>query len=170
MSEEPPKSDSLGLDLVKQLQNQGLSKEEAIVVARHRRGATEQLESGFSKVNRNPWNIVAQALTLGFFCLGSWLLWALLHLPKMMENSVKPELQPAFTKFLVMLCLDHSCLMIPPALAGVYCAYVWSKKSLRDCPWTGFFAVTVATLILFGSTIAIGLQLPVVSFMNQPKP
>jgi len=153
-------------DSVVQLQSKGLSSEESFLIATRRAGTPAQLEPEFAKVNRNPLNQILHGVILIFFALGCWFLWALLHFPQMMERASQGRPLPAFTRFIVDLCLDHSFIAVPPVLAAVYCAYIWIRKANQGCSWIGFFAVTMATLFLLTLQILVALLLPLIDFMN----
>ena len=150
-------------DSMAQLQTKGLSGEESFLIATRRAGTPAQLEPEFAKINRSPWNMVIQGLILVFLSINCWFLWGILHLPRMMSHATQGRLLPAFTQFVVGL---SSYLAAPPILAAVYCAYVWTRKSLRGSSWIGFFAVTMAILILLTLPIFIAVLLPVIDFMN----
>jgi hypothetical protein len=150
-------------DSVVQLQTKGLSSEESFLVATHRVGNPEKLEPEFAKVNRNPLNLVIHGLILVFFSIGCWLLWGLLHLPQMTVVATKGLALPAFTQFVVGC---GSYLAVPPLLAALYCAYVWIRKSKGRSSWMGFFATTMAVLVLLTLPTLIAVMLPVINFMN----
>jgi len=150
-------------DSVLQLQSKGLSSEESFLVATHRVGSPETLEPEFAKVNRNPWNMIIHGLILVFFSIGCWLLWGLLHLPPMMSVSMPGGGLPAFTRFAVDC---GAYLAVPPLLAVVYCGYVWILKSKGKSSWMGFFATTMAGLLLLTLPTLIAALLPVIAFMQ----
>jgi hypothetical protein len=151
-------------DSVVQLQTKGLSSEESFLIATHRVGSPAKLEPEFAKVNRNPLNKILHGLILIFFSVGCWFLWGILHFPQMMGHALQGRPLPAFTQFVVSC---GSYFAVPPLLAAVYCAYVWMRKSLRGSSWIGFFAVTMATLILLALPTFIAVFLPMIDFMNQ---
>lgn len=150
-------------DSVVQLQTKGLSSEESFLVATYRVGSPEKLEPEFAKVNRNPWNMIVHGFVLVFFSIGCWLLWGLLHLPQMMSVSMHGGGLPAFTRFAVDC---GSYLAVPPLLAAVYCGYVWILKSKGTSSWMGFFATTMAGLVLLTLPTLIAVLLPVIAFMQ----
>ena len=159
-------------DSVVQLQTKGLSSEESFLLATHRVGSAEKLEPEFAKVNRSPWNLILHGLVLLFFSVCCWFLWAISTFPQMMAQAlqalqVKSGLQglhlPGLSQ-LVMNC--GSYLAVPPVLAAVYCAYVWKRKSLRGRSWIGFFAVTMAILILLALPILAGVFVALIGFLN----
>jgi hypothetical protein len=150
-------------DSVIQLQSKGLSSEESFLVATHRVGSPEKLEPEFAKVNRNPWNMIIHGFVLVFFSIGCWLLWGLLHLPQMMSVSMPGGGLPAFTRFAVD-CGFY--LAVPPLLAAVYCGYVWILKCKGKSSWMGFFATTMAVLVLLTLPTLIAVLLPVIFFMQ----
>lgn len=154
-------------DSVVQLQTKGLSSEESFFVATHRVGNPEKLEPEFAKVNRNPLNLVIHGLILVFFSLGCFSLWGVLHLPWMMHRALQDNQLPAFTVFAVAC---GSYLAVPPLLAAVYCVYVWMRKSKVKGSWMGFFATTMAVLVLLTLPALIAVLLPVIAFMHQLIP
>lgn len=153
-------------DSVGQLQTKGLSSEESFLIATRRAGTPAQLEPEFAKINHRPWNIIVQGLILVFFSVCCWFLWGILHFPKMMNLASQGRPLPAFTVFMVDLFLDHLLITVPPLLAVFYCAYIWTRKSFRGSSWIGFFAATMAALILLTMPIMIAVLLPVIVFMN----
>jgi hypothetical protein len=138
-------------DSVVQLEGKGLSSEESFLVATRRVGSAEKLEPEFAKVNRNPLNLIIHGLILAFFSIGCWFLWGLLQLP-------------AFT---VLVVGFMPYLIAPPVLAAAYCAYVWFWKSGGRSSWIGFFATTMAVLVLLTLPTLIAVLLPMIAFMNQ---
>jgi hypothetical protein len=152
-------------DSVVQLEGKGLSSEESFLVATHRVGSVEKLEPEFAKVNRNPLNLIIHGLILAFFSIGCWFLWGLLHFPNMVWAATRGTMQlPAFT---VLLVGFMPYLIVPPVLAAVYCVYVWFWKSRVSNSWIGFFATTMAVLVLLTLPTLIAVLLPIIAFMNQ---
>jgi len=150
-------------DSAMSLQGQGLSSEESFLIATRRVGNVENLEPEFAKVNRNSWNLISHGLILVFFSLGCWLLWALLHFPAMVSAAMRGGVLPAFTRFAVDC---GSYLAVPPLLAAVYCGYVWLLKSKGSSSWMGFFATTMAVLVLLTLPTLFAVLLPVIAFMQ----
>lgn len=150
-------------DSVVQLQSKGLSSEESFLIATHRAGSPEKLEPEFAKVNRNPLNLIIHGLILAFFSLGCFFLWGLLRMPQMMVGPMRRMVLPAFTQFVVGW---ESYLALPPLLAAVYCGYVGMRKAKGKSSWVGFFATTMAVLVLLTLPTLIAVLLPVISFMN----
>jgi hypothetical protein len=154
-------------DSVVKLQEKGLSSEESFLVATHRVGSPENLEPEFAKVNRNPWNMIIHGLILAFFSILCWFLWGTLQLPRMlgaiMARATGHGDLPAFTR--MMMGCGHY-MVVPPLLAAGYCVYVWSRKSPTRNSWTGFFATTMAVLLLLILPTMIAVMLPVINFMN----
>ena len=154
-------------DSVTKLHSQGLSEEESFLIAIRRVGSIGKLEPEFAKVNRNRRSIIAHGLVLAFFSIGCLFLWWVLLVPQMMEGMlVKMSAQPlpAFSR-LVMGC--GSFLYVPPLLAAAYCIYVWIRKSRPTSSWMGFFATTVAILVLLTLLTVFAGLLPVIAFLNQ---
>lgn len=152
-------------DSMGQLQCKGLSSEESFLVATHRVGSPAKLEPEFAKVNRSPLNAIIHGLILIFFSVGCWFLWAITQVTHMMAGASarRGRLLPAFSQ-LVIDC--GPWLAVPPLLAAVYCIYIWMQKSHRRNSWAGFFAVTMAILILLAMPILIAAFLPLIDFIN----
>ncbi len=150
-------------DSMSQLEMKGLSSEESFIVATHRVGTPEKLEPEFAKVNRKPLSWIIQGLVLGFFSVGCWILWGLLHFPQMMIGR-SGRVLPAFTR-LIVDC--GSYWMAPPLIAAGYLAYIWINKSVARHSWMGFFAALMAALILLTLPTLLAVLLPVVDFMNR---
>jgi hypothetical protein len=153
-------------DSMAQLQTKGLSGEESFLIATHRVGTPTQLEPEFAKMNRSPLNAIIHGLILIFFSVACWFLWGVTCLPQMMAHLSARQGRPvpAFSQ-LVIAC--GPWLIVPPLLAAAYCVYVWMQKSHRRNSWAGFFAVTMAILILLALPILIGAFLPVIDLLNQ---
>jgi hypothetical protein len=150
-------------DSVVQLQTKGLSSEESFLVATHRVGSAEKLEPEFAKINRSPLNMIIHGLVLVFFSVSCFFLWGLLHLPQAMAVATRGRALPGFTQFVASW---ESYLAVPPLLALIYCSFVWIRKSNGKSSWMGFFATTMAVLVLLTLPTLIGILLPVISFMN----
>jgi hypothetical protein len=151
-------------DSVVQLEGKGLSAEESFLVATHRVGSVEKLEPEFAKVNRNPRQLIVPSLILLFFSVGCWLLWGLLHFPDMVMAATKGEMfLPAFTKLVVEL---RAYLVVPPVLAAAYLVCAWFWKSKNRSSWVGFFASTIAALVLLTLPILIAVLLPMIAFIH----
>ena len=148
-------------DSVTRLQSQGLSEEESFLIAIRRVGSIGKLEPEFAKVNRNWLNLVIHGLILIFFSLVCWFLWGTLKLPAMMSASGARS--PAFTRLMIDC---GSYLAVPPLLALVYCGYVWVRRSNAQNSWLGFFATTMAVLMLMTIPTVIAVFLPVINFMD----
>ncbi|MGH7994682.1 MAG: permease prefix domain 1-containing protein [Limisphaerales bacterium] len=150
-------------DSVMQLQTKGLSPEESFLIATHRVGSPARLEPEFGKVNRNPMNNILHGLILTFFSAGCWFLWAILHLPHVMEHALQGRHLPAFTIFVVGC---GSYWAVPPLLAAGYCLYVWTRSNSGRSSWMGFFATTAAILFLLTLHTLVAILLPIIQFMN----
>jgi len=161
-------------DSVVHLQTKGLSSEESFLVATHRVGNPALLEPEFAKINRNPWNSIVHGLILIFFSAVCWLVWATLHLPGRTMQGIMARagliskatgfgLQPGFTQ--MMVTFSHF-MYIPPLLALAYCLYVWFRKPSTKNSWTGFFAITTATLIFILLPTVVAILLPVIVVLN----
>jgi hypothetical protein len=153
-------------DSVVHLEMKGLSAEESFLIATHRVGSPGRLEPEFAKVNHRPLNLFIHGLIWLFLSLGCWFLWVILHFPQMMTSRSGLTL-PAFTRFVVGL---ESYLVLPPLLAAVYCGWIWVRRSSGSHSWVGFFASTIAVLLLLALPTLIAVFLPVIAFINQSVP
>jgi hypothetical protein len=161
-------------DSVTRLNGQGLSEEEAFLIAIRRVGSVAKLEPEYAKQNRNWGNPIVHGLILAFFTAGCWFLWGTLHLPRMMQRmmakagGVDPDtgygLFPLFTQMMISI---QSFMLVPPVFALVYCFYVWFRKSPVTRPWMGFFAATAATLIFMTLPTLVAVLLPLIDIMNR---
>ena len=151
-------------DSVTNLQSHGLSEEESFLIAIRRVGSVGKLEPEFAKVNWNWLNMILHGLILILFSTICWLFWGILHLPQMLVAALHGRPLPAFTR-LVVSCGDF--LVVPPLIALVYCVYVWTRKGDAKTSWMGFFAATMAVLMLITVPTLIAVLLPVIDFINQ---
>ena len=148
-------------DSVARLQEAQLSEEEAFMVATHRIGSLEQLETEFAKINRNPMNKLIHGLILLFFSAGCWFLVALLVASEHLTRTVMANQPlPAFTVF----CqgLRPVIFYVLPALALIWCVIVWVRKTENRNSWQGFFAITASVIMLASFPIIIAVFIPMV--------
>ena len=148
-------------DSVNQLQTQGLSAEESFMVATKRVGTVEKLEPEFEKVNRSPKLILIHALIFLSFCVGCWFLWGMLKIATMTHIGGQPL--PLFT---VMLADHKSWLILPPAVAAVYCLWVTLRRNQGRTSWIGFFACTAGALVLLSFPVIVAVVLPLINGLN----
>jgi hypothetical protein len=150
---------------VNQFQGKGLTSEESFLIATHRAGSPAKLEPEFAKINRSPLNTIVHGIILVFFSISCWFLWGITHIPQMMAGASVRQGQslPQFSQFIME---SGSWLAVPPVLAAIYCIYVWTQKSRRRNPWIGFFATTMAVLILLALPTIVAALLPVVAVVN----
>ena len=80
-----------------------------------------------------------------------------------MEAAMHGGKLPAFSRMIID-CGPY--LAVAPLMAAVYCGYVWIRKSKGKSSWMGFFATTMAVLILLTLPILFAILLPVVAFME----
>jgi len=147
-------------DSVARLQEAQLSEEEAFMVATHRIGSLEQLETEFGKINRNPMNKLIHGLILLFFSVGCWFLWALLMASDHLTRTImRNQPLPAFTQFCLGL---QPVLFVLPALALIWCVIVWVRKTESRNSWQGFFAISASVTILAAFPIIMAVFLPIV--------
>ncbi len=107
-------------------------------------------------------NKLIHALVLAFFGIGCWFLWGLLTVTGNAWASMGQQL-PAFTR----LCLGLRPLMaVLPLLALGYCLFVWLRRADTRTPWVGFFATTMASLVLVMLPILIAAYLPLVHMLH----
>ena len=69
---------------------------------------------------------------------------------------------PAFTR---LLWNFMPYWYVPPLIAAVYCAIVWTRKSGKYS-WFAFFSVATAFLFIWLIPILIANQLPLIDFLN----
>jgi amino acid transporter len=67
----------------------------------------------------------------------------------------------------MIVAFGSSFLVLPPLLALVYCVFIWLRKTNMKCSWIGFFATTIAVLILIALPTLMAVFLPVIDFMNR---
>jgi hypothetical protein len=151
-------------DAVAQLQGAALTEEEAFIIATHRIGSVEQLESEFEKVNRNPMNKIIHGLVLVFFSIGCWFLWGLLTASEnCMMGLFRSQPLPAFTR----LCLEcRPVFYALPVLALAWCVFVWLRTTESRNSWVGFFAVSASVIMLAVFPTVIAMYLPVVQALQ----
>jgi len=166
-SENVTEMESHVRDSVSKLQCQGLSEEESFLIAIRRVGSVGKLEPEFAKVNRNPRNIIAHGVVLLVFSVGCFFLWALLRIPLFLQGTLAKlggHRLPAFTQ----MVMDYgSFLYLPPLVAAAYCVYVWFRKSRGTGSWMGFFATTVAVLVLLTLPTVFAALLTVVQILQE---
>jgi len=150
-------------DSVTKLHSQGLSEEEAFLIAIRRVGSVGKLKTEFGKVNRSPRNWIIHGIILAFFSLGCWFLWATLKVAVMTGISTGGQL-PVFTLLLIGL---KDLLAVPPVIAAIYCGFVLLRKENSRNSWVGFFAATAGFLILFALPVAVAVYLPLINCLNR---
>ena len=91
-------------------------------------------------------NKLAHGLVTAAFATSCWLLWVIFLLIENAAVHLMGGTQlPAFAR----LCFNlRPLLWMLPAVAAVYCVFVWVRKSDGQKTWVGFFATTVYALIL----------------------
>ncbi len=148
-------------DAVERLQGQELSEEEAFMIATHRIGSVEQLETEYEKINRNPMNKIAHGLVLVFFSIACWFLWALLTMvARLMPHLLDGGNLPGFTRF----CLElRPALYVLPLLALVWCVIVWFRKAESRDSWVRFFALSTSMVIFATFPTLVAIYLPLVA-------
>ncbi len=107
-------------------------------------------------------NKIAHVIILGFFALGCWFLWGLLHI----SGSVPMEghVLPAYTRL---------CLGVGPSLltglaiaAGLYCVWVCVRKAGGPASWVAFLSTTTAILSFTMLLVVLAAYLPLMSALN----
>jgi hypothetical protein len=110
-------------------------------------------------------NKTIHGLIAAFFGIACCFLWGILSLASMLMVRASDH-APAFTQ----LCVGWKPLLVVLPLVGViYCVYVWIRKNDGRCTWQGFFAGTMATLMLVMLPTLIACWLPVVQFIELSK-
>ena len=178
-SENLSELESHARDSVAMLQSKGLAPDEAFLIGTRRAGSAAELEMEFAKENGGQgWrynvqrnlhlylNRIIHVFVLLYFTLGCWLLWGTLRVSEML-TAISLRLHssgpPAFTRFLQGLM---PYWYIPPALAAVYCGYIWTRKLDARNSWFGYFAVATGCLVLLAFPTLIAAGLPVVNILN----
>ena len=100
-----------------------------------------------------------------FFGIACWFLWAMLSLSASLMVRVSDH-APVFTELCVGL---RPLLWVLPIVGAMYCLYVWIRKNDGRCSWQGYFACTMATLVLLMLPTLIACWLPVVQFIELNK-
>jgi hypothetical protein len=104
---------------------------------------------------------VIHAFILAVFGFGCWWAWAMLSLAPHVRHG--NDVLPAFTIFCNQI---RPAVLVLPALAAVYCVWVWCRKSDRVPSWVGFFAVTTGTLVLVMCPTMVAAYLPLLQQVN----
>jgi hypothetical protein len=149
-------------DSVGQLQSHGLSAEESFLIATRRVGSMEKLEGEFAKVNPSPLNKIIHGVILVCFGWACLCLWGMVNLT-FNTYAHMGRLLPAFTQFIYEL---RSLFWLLPALAAVYCLFVWFRKNSRRHSWVGFFAVMAGVLVVISFSTVLAVWLPLLDFIN----
>jgi len=91
-------------------------------------------------------NKVIHGLIAAVFGIACWFLSAWLTMSGVfMHRVLSGDQIPAFT----VLCLNlRPLLVILPLLAAGYCVSVWIRRDRAGATWQGFFASTMAVLVL----------------------
>ena len=164
-------------DSVVALQSKGLSPDEAFLIGTRRVGSPAVLEAEFSKENggqgwrsklkRNLYlylNRIIHVFVLLYFTLGCWLLWGTLRVGQLITFRLQDPPPPAFSRLFFGLM---PFWYVPPALAALYCGFVWVRRTGERNVWFGFFAVTTAGLLLLAFPTLIAAGLPIIDFLNR---
>jgi hypothetical protein len=150
-------------DSVEQLQIKGLTVEESFWIAVQRAGTPTQLGPEFGKINRNWWNILAHVLILALFSVSCWFLWGLTRYPEMMTRGRTELYNPAFSRFIADC---NIYLIVPPALAAVYCGLVCFRRSMSRKSWVAFLATNMSILLVLMLVVVIAVFLPVIAYFQ----
>lgn len=162
------------------LQGRGLSVEESFLIGARRVGSAAALEREFAAENggrgwRNVLrrlsyrylNKVIHALVLLYFTIGCFFLWGVLQVGRMaagLNARLTLGAQPGFTRLCFALM---PYWWVPPALALLYCSFVWTRRNRGRSTWFGFFALTTAALLLLALPALVGAGLPLIDFLNR---
>jgi hypothetical protein len=167
-------------DSVASLQSKGLSAEESFLIGARRVGSASALEREFAAENggrgwRNVLrrlsyrylNKVVHALVLLYFTTGCFLLWGVLQVGRMAASvnaRVTHGAQPGFTQLGLGLM---PYWWVPPALALLYCGFVWTRPACGRSTWFGFFAIATAALLLLALPALVAAGLPLIDYLNR---
>jgi hypothetical protein len=108
-------------------------------------------------------NKVAHAAILGFFALGCWFLWGLLHVSGAV--LLGGHALPAYTR--LCLGLGPSVLTALVVVAALYCIWVWVRKADGRTSWVAFLSTTTAVLNFTMLLVIVAAYLPLMSAFNQ---
>ena len=106
-------------------------------------------------------NKLLHAVILVVFCIACSLVWLLMKLPLLLGPG-RPL--PGFTQLCVNL---RPVMILMPAVAALYCLWIWCRKAAKLPSWIGFFAVTMGILVLTTLSAAIAAYLPLYDSLNQ---
>jgi hypothetical protein len=110
-------------------------------------------------------NKVIHGLIAVVFGTACWFLWVWLTVSaRFMQRVLSGEQIPAFTILVLNL---RPLLVILPILTGVYCLFVWFRRDITRATWQGFFASTMAVLILVLLPCLLAVWLPVLSMIEK---
>jgi len=173
-------------DSVSVLQTKGLTADEAFMIGTRRIGAPGALEGQFAAENGGRgWrhtlrqlvhkyqNRVLHLLILAYFTFGCWLLWGCLKVSQMILPAaarahrlaqVDFTSAPAFSRLFWGLM---PYWYVPPIVAAIYCAVIWTSKRANRASWFAFFSITTAFLFILLIPILIASQLPFIQFLNE---
>jgi hypothetical protein len=109
-------------------------------------------------MNKIIHGLIALFLSLACLCL-----WGMLNIIShtMLRVAAHP---PGFTQLCVEL---RPLIFVLPALAVIYCVYVWLGKKSIQHSWMPFFAAAMGSLVLVGLPVIIAAWLPVIQFIEQ---
>jgi hypothetical protein len=106
-------------------------------------------------------NKVIHGLIAAVFGIGCWFLWAWLTMSAgFFQHVLTREHLPAFTILVLNL---RPALIILPGLAVIYCLWTWFRGDTDLRTWHGFFASTMAVLVLLLLPCMFAVWLPVLS-------
>jgi hypothetical protein len=110
-------------------------------------------------------NNVIHGLIAAVFGIACWFLWAWLTMfAGFVQRVLGGDQIPAFTILVLNL---RPLLVILPGLAVVYCLYTWFRRDLSRATWHGFFASTMALLVLLMLPCMFAVWLPVISTISK---
>ncbi len=113
-------------------------------------------------------NKLIHGLIAAGFGIACWFLWAWLTMcARFLQHALGSEHIPGFTILVLNL---RPVLVIFPTIALAYCLYAWFRRDTGRMTWQGFFASTMAVLILLMLPSMFAVWLPLLSLVEQLGP
>jgi len=111
-------------------------------------------------------NKIAHGIVLLSFALACWFVWGLLRMSA--GVPLGGHALPAYTR----LCIGLGPTVLPALVAagGLYCAWVWARRSDRPVSWVAFLATTSGVLSFMLVLVVIAAYLPLLDALNRLAP
>jgi hypothetical protein len=121
-------------------------------------GPAEKLETEFARVNKNPMNKIIHGIILVCFGFASFCLYGMLMLMEKCPGA--GTALPWFSSCCFQL--QSLCLWLP-AIAAVYCVWMWFGKGPARATWTGVFVTITGLLVLMTFPTLVAVLLPLMN-------